>query len=102
MMPTQASQRIAEWHEVDERKFREDIVTQYRPAVLRGLVRSWPAVQAALTSPADIARYLTAFDNGTPVDAILMPPHVRGRISYNDSMDGVNFAHRRLPVSAIV
>jgi hypothetical protein len=98
----QTPQRIPEWHDVDERKFRDDILTQYRPAVLRGLVKAWPAVQTALTSPAAIARYLTAFDNGTPVDAILMPPHARGRISYNDSMDGVNFAHRRLPLSAII
>ena len=93
---------IAEWHDVDERTFREDVVTQYRPAVLRGLVTSWPAVQAALASHADIVRYLTAFDNGTPVDAILMPPQARGRIAYDESMDAVTFAHRRLPVSAII
>jgi len=95
-------QRIPEWHEVDHRKFRDEIVTQYRPAVLRGLVGSWPAVQAALTSPADVSRYLTAFDNGTPVDAILMPPQARGQIFYNDAMDRFNFARRRLPLSAIV
>ena len=102
MMPPGASQLIAEWHDVDERTFREDVVTQYRPAVLRGLVTSWPAVQAALASHADIVRYLTAFDNGTPVDAILMPPQARGRIAYDESMDAVTFAHRRLPVSAII
>ena len=31
-----------------------------------------------------------------------MPPQARGRIAYNDSMDGFNFAHRRLPLSAII
>jgi Cupin-like domain len=97
-----ASQPIAEWHDVDERAFREDVLTRYRPAVLRGLVKSWPAVQAALTSHEDVVRYLVALDSGTPVDAILMPPHARGRIAYNDSMDGINFAHRRLPLSAII
>jgi hypothetical protein len=70
--------------------------------VLRGLVKSWPAVQEALKSPADIGRYLIAFDNGTPVDAILMPPEARGRISYNGAMDGFNFVRNRLPVSAIL
>ncbi len=98
----QTPQPIPEWRDVDERKFREEIVAEYRPAVLRGLVDTWPAVRAGLVSPAEISRYLIAFDNGTPVDAILMPPHARGRISYKDSMDGVNFAHNRLPVSAIV
>ena len=102
MTPPQAPRPIAEWHDAGERIFREDVLTRYRPAVLRGLVTSWPAVQAALASHADVVRYLAAFDSGTPVDAILMPPHARGRIAYTDSMDGVNFAHRRLPVSAIV
>jgi len=101
-MQHQTPQPIPEWRDVCERKFREEIATQYRPAVLRGLVRAWPAVQAAQTSPAEISRYLTAFDNGSPVDAILMPPQACGQIFYNDEMDGFNFARKRLPVSAIV
>jgi len=102
MMPSQAPAPIAEWHDVDQRIFREQIVSAYRPAVLRGLVGAWPAVQAALRSHPDLGRYLVALDNGSPVDAILMPPQARGRIFYNDAMDGFNFVRRRLPVSAIV
>jgi hypothetical protein len=101
-MPDKPSQPIPEYHDVDERKFREEIGSEYRPAVLRGLAGSWPAVQAALTSHAHVVRYLAALDSGSPVDAILMPPQVRGRISYNDSMNGVNFVHKRLPLSAVV
>ncbi|MDP9200204.1 MAG: cupin-like domain-containing protein [Pseudomonadota bacterium] len=93
---------IEEWHGVDEQTFRGEIATRYRPAVLRGLVGDWPAVRAALRSPAEASRYLTGFDNGQPVDAILMEPAAQGRISYNDAMDGFNFARNRLPVSAIV
>ena len=70
--------------------------------MLRGLVGDWPAVQAALRSAEDASRYLTGFDNGHPVDAILMPPGARGTIAYNDGMDGFNFARSRRPVSAIV
>lgn len=70
--------------------------------MLRGLVGDWPAVQAGLRSAAEASRYLTGFDNGRPVDAILMPPGAGGRIAYNDAMDGFNFARNRLPVSAIV
>jgi hypothetical protein len=97
-----APQPIPEWRDVDEKTFREEVVSRYEPAVLRGLVAAWPAVKAARRSHADFVRYLTAFDSGTPVDAILMPPQARGRIAYNEGMNGVNFAHRRLPVSAIV
>src|SRR5688572_32176993 len=31
-----------------------------------------------------------------------MPPEARGRIAYNDSMDGFNFVRNRLPVTAIL
>lgn len=95
-------QRIPEWRDLDPRTVRGEVLAGYRPAVLRGLVRSWPAVGCALTSPADFSRYLAAFDTGKPVDAILLPPEARGRIAYDDSMDGFNFVRNRLPVSAIL
>jgi hypothetical protein len=59
-------------------------------------------VQAALAGPTQLARYLADFDNGSPVDAILMRPDCRGVIAYNDALDGFNFARNRLPVSAIL
>jgi hypothetical protein len=95
-------QSIPEWSDADERTIRSEIFGTYRPAVLRGLVSRWPAVASALASAAQLTRYLAAFDNGKPVDAILMPPPARGRIAYNDAMDGFNFARNRLPVSAIL
>ena len=70
--------------------------------MLRGLVNDWPAVQAARASPTELARYLAGFDSGSPVDAILMPPEARGRIAYNEAVDGFNFVRNRLPVSAIL
>jgi hypothetical protein len=73
---------------------REDVFTQYRPAVLRGLVKDWPAVKSALSSPTNLTRYLAALTMGNPVDAILMPPEACGRISYNDAMDGFNFVSK--------
>jgi hypothetical protein len=101
-MPHETPQPISEWRDVDAKTFHDEVATQYRPAVLRGLVKDWPAVRAAVRSPAEASRYLVAFDNGSPVDAILMPPEARGAIFYNDAMDGFNFARNRLPVSAIV
>lgn len=95
-------QPVPEWRDVDEGTIREEVLTRHRPAVLRGLVKDWPAVHAALTAPASIARYLAGLDSGAPVDAILMPPEARGRIAYNDAMDGFNFVRNRLPVTAIL
>ena len=101
-MTNRAPRTIPEWRDPDERTSRDEILSHYRPAVLRGLVREWPAVKAGLASPADLGSRLASFDSGSPVDAILMPPEARGRIAYNDAMDGFNFVRNRLPVSAIL
>jgi len=93
---------IAEWRDVDQATFARDIVSRYQPAVLRGVVAHWPAVRHGLESPGAFHRYLTAFDSGVPVDAILMRPEEKGRIFYDASMDGFNFARNRLPITTLV
>jgi hypothetical protein len=85
-------QRIPEWHDVDAGVFRSEILSQYRPAVLKGVVRHWPAVRQALASPEAICRYLGAFDNGSTWNAVLVPPE------WND----FNFVRDKLPVSAVL
>lgn len=95
-------QPIPEWRDLDARGFQDEILTRYRPAVLRGLVRDWPAVRAAGRSAEAFCGYLAAFDNGRPVDAILMAPAARGQIAYDAAMDGFNFVRNRLPVTAIL
>src|SRR3981081_3525091 len=77
MKPSMSDQpgRIPEWRDVDAATFRDEIVPRYRPAVLRGLVAKWPAVQRARTSFQAIGQYLSAFDKGGAVDVIIMPPH---------------------------
>jgi hypothetical protein len=96
------NQQIPEWHNVDERTFKEKIVTQSRPAVLRGFVKDWPAVQQALQSSDSILSYIKSFDSGRLVNAIMTPPEERGRVAYNSAMDGFNFVRNKLPISAIV
>jgi hypothetical protein len=97
-----APQPIAEWHDVDEATFTHEIATRYEPAVLRGVVAQWPAVRHGVESPVAFYRYLAAFDSGRPVDAILMRPEVQGRIGYDATMDGFNFARNRLPITTLV
>jgi hypothetical protein len=73
-----------------------------QPAILRGLIADWPAVAQGRKSAAALLAYLAAFDTGRPVDAIMTPPEVQGRIFYNAAMDGFNFLRNRLPLSAVV
>jgi hypothetical protein len=76
--------------------FRAELVPAYEPVVLRGLVRSWPAV-AASRSAAEAAAYLAGFGGGLPVDAFIGPPEIKGRFFYRDDMAGFNFERRRGP-----
>lgn len=70
------------------------------PVVVRGLVRDWPAVQAALAG--DALPYLKRHDGGTTVDAFIGPPEIEGRFFYNERLDGFNFARERLPFAAML
>jgi len=67
---------------------------------MRGLVRSWPAVQAGLESDAKAATYIGALDRGRPVETLLGLPGIKGRFFYSDDLKGLNFERRQEPISA--
>jgi len=92
---------IPEWRNVDAAMFRQQIVPQYRPAVLRGLVGHWPAVAHARKSAESIGRYLDGFGNGSSVDVLMMAPHVRGRIFYTDDLRGFNYARSKATIREV-
>lgn len=76
-----------------------DAVAEARPLVIRGLCRDWPVVQAARRSFGEFAQAVAAFDNGTPVDVLRMPPEAGGVVGYNDALDGFNYQHFKVPVT---
>jgi hypothetical protein len=41
-------------------------------------------------------------DNGTPIDALLMPPDAGGVVGYNAAMDGFNYKHFRVSVTQVL
>lgn len=92
---------ISEWRDVDDATFRNEIAVQYAPAVLRGLVAQWPAVKHAQTSAESIHRYLRRLDSGATVDVLMMPPHVHGRLFYNDDMSGFNFSRIKASIGDV-
>ncbi|MFZ6813599.1 cupin-like domain-containing protein [Undibacterium sp. Rencai35W] len=93
---------IREWRDVSKKTLLNEIIPGGRPAVLRGFVDAWPAVRHAKISAAAISTYLKKLDTGKPVDAILTPPEVRGRIFYNENLDGFNFLRNQVSVSSVV
>jgi len=80
---------------------RREVLADKQPAILRGLVKDWPAVRHFLDSPGALLRYLKQHDNGAAVDALMTAPDIDGQISYNETMSGFNFHRNRLSLSAV-
>ncbi len=93
---------IAEFHDLDAARFNAQILGSARPAILRGFVRHWPAVQLATQSPEAICQYLVERDSGHAVDALLVPAAHKGRLFYQSDMQGFNFARRQLPITQVI
>jgi hypothetical protein len=92
---------IRELETRDSELIRREVLTSGQPAVLRGLVAGWRSVELGRSSPPAIVDYLRRLDNGTPVDAVMTPPEVQGRIFYSEGMDGFNYVRSRLSISSI-
>ena len=90
---------IREFPALDDEAIRREVVGSGCPAVLRGLVKAWPAVK--LESTAALVEYLRRFDNGTGVDALMTPPEAEGKVFYDVAMNGFNFVRNRLPITAV-
>jgi len=85
---------ITVWRDVDADLFRERIVPQGRPAVLKGLALDWPAVQAGLDSPQALARYLADLADDRPVPTLSVGPGADGRFFYTPDIRAFNFQRR--------
>jgi len=87
-------QKIKEWQSVDRAVFENEILPANRPAVLRGLVREWPAVQVGSESRTSAVEYFRRFDSGGTVNALIGPPEIGGRFFYSEDYQGFNFESR--------
>jgi hypothetical protein len=99
---TQASTApIRELRGLSAEAIRREVFTAWQPAVLRGLTDAWPSVALGRGSAGALVDYLRRLDNGTPVEAIMTPPEVEGRIFYSEGMNGFNFVRNRLSISSV-
>jgi hypothetical protein len=100
--PLPSPRPLPERADIDAGTFAAEVVPAHRPVVLRGLGRDWPAVAAALRSPAELAAYLARFDSGAPVEAFIGPPAMQGRYFYAPDMRGFNFERRKGPLGQLL
>jgi len=98
---TQSPTGLREFRGLNEDAVRRDVLRDKQPAVVRGLVENWVAVQEGRESFDRLVRYLKQFDSGKSVDALLAAPEVDGQISYNATMTGFNFVRNRLSLNEV-
>jgi hypothetical protein len=94
--------KVPEWRGDDALSFAQEVLPAYRPVVLKGIVKSWPMVAAAQASPRQASQYLAQFYNGTPVEAFVGPPEIRGRFFFRSDMSGFNFEKRQAGMIDVV
>lgn len=81
---------ITEWRDVTPEVFWEEIFPRQQPAVMRGLVSDWPAVNEGAKSPEAFCDYIKRFDRGRQVN--VMAAHgIDGRFFYSDDLRSFNF-----------
>jgi hypothetical protein len=83
---------VEEFCDVDRESFRA-IVAGQRPAVLRGVAKSWPLVKKWGVSPQALVEYLTALDSGKRVLTVTAESDVKGRLGYEARTSQFNHKH---------
>lgn len=68
-----------------------DLLHSTQPVLLRGLVRHWPLVQAALQSDRAFCDYLRGFGGNAKVGLWHGAPDIAGRFFYNTAFNGFNY-----------
>lgn len=68
-----------------------EVLRSGQPVLMRGLVKDWPLVQAALRSDAEFSDYLRGFGANTRVGLWRGAAAIQGRFFYNDDFSGFNF-----------
>ena len=80
----------------------EHIYGAREPIVIRGLVADWPIVKHAAKSNQAAVDYLLSFYNKRAVNAFMAKPEAKGRIFYNEQLDGFNFVQSNVYLSDVL
>jgi hypothetical protein len=93
---------IAEYSAMDRQRFSEEIVPKGEPAVLRGLMADWPAVQAAKRGDEALAGVLRGAATGEPFEAWFGAPEIEGRFGYNTDLSGFNHERKLATIDQLL
>lgn len=101
-MPLTTPPCVPEFDAVDRDLFERVIVPAGRPAVLRGLVGSWPMVALGRSSMDALSDHLRAAANDQPTSIWSGEPGIDGRFTYSEDMKGFNHVQERAPLAVLL
>lgn len=93
---------VPEYHGIDRARFEAEIVPTARPAILRGLVAGWPAVEAGRESVGGFAAYLRGQANDAPGEAWFGDPAIAGRFDFDAELTGFNHDRKLATVDQLL
>ncbi|MDO6619585.1 MULTISPECIES: cupin-like domain-containing protein [unclassified Shewanella] len=79
-----------------------NIENTVQPVIFKGACRHWPLVQAGLDSAKSAADYLLSFYQETPVTAYYVAPEHKGRVFYNEQVNGFNYQASQLNLRQVI
>jgi len=97
-----AGRPVRTCHPLDTETFRAEILPGGQPVLIKGLVRTWPAVAAALESDARVVDYLKRLDVGRPAPVSVCSPDQKGLFFFTPDMRGFNFSTDLRPIPALL
>ena len=89
-------------HELDVGTFKAEILPSGQPIVIKGLVTSWPVVEASLDSDERVVAYLKRLDIGRPAGVSICPPDQEGLFFFTPDMTGFNFTTDFRPIPMLL
>lgn len=97
-----ATKSVRELHGLDPQQLDDTLLTSSEPVILRGLLKSWPLVQAALQSHQAADQYLRSFYRGATMTVMHGTPDIGDRYYYNDDLTGFNYASSRVELNLVL
>ena len=95
-------QSIPVWEKVTVEQFKNEIVPQNKPVILKSLMGDWSVVKAAKESSRAFADYIKSHDRKKEVLALVGSPDIKGRFFYNKDLKNNNFIRKPVTLSVAV
>lgn len=93
---------VSEWTNVDSKVFESEIAPLYQPAILKGFVKDWPAVEVGARSAESMMDYIVQYDTGEPSETFIGDASIKGKFFYDNEMNGYNFERVNEPLTSSI